>query len=63
MLPSPHAAVFPPGSALVLTAHPDDEAMFFAPAIQALGKDRDVWAVCMSTGKEPSTPMIVAGRA
>lgn len=54
LLPSPHASAFPHGSALVLTAHPDDEAMFFAPAITALGQDRDVWAVCVSTGQDGS---------
>lgn len=36
---------------LVLTAHPDDEAMFFAPAILALTQAGvSVWAMCLSTG-------------
>jgi len=50
-LPSTNETAFPPGSTLILTAHPDDETMFFAPAVQSLGKERDVRAVCMSTGE------------
>lgn len=44
-------------SALLLTAHPDDEAMFFSPALLALV--RDGWTVhglCLSEGEpEPYT--------
>lgn len=37
--------------ALVLTAHPDDEAMFFAPSILTLGEHGwDLHAVCLSDG-------------
>lgn len=40
-----------PSSALLVTAHPDDEAMFFAPAIQALtAAGSVVSALCLSTG-------------
>ncbi|KIS71874.1 N-acetylglucosaminylphosphatidylinositol deacetylase [Mycosarcoma maydis] len=40
-----------PSSALLVTAHPDDEAMFFAPAIQALAAaGTTIFALCLSTG-------------
>ncbi|XP_061460875.1 N-acetylglucosaminyl-phosphatidylinositol de-N-acetylase [Rhineura floridana] len=35
--------------ALFVTAHPDDEAMFFAPAILSLAEAR-LWLLCGSTG-------------
>ena len=48
LLPLPDA----PHSALIVTAHPDDEAMFFAPTVQALAKAGwDVSALCLSTGE------------
>lgn len=40
-----------PAKALILTAHPDDEVMFFAPAILNLVKSNvDVYALCLSNG-------------
>lgn len=40
-----------PSSALLVTAHPDDEAMFFAPAVQGLVAAGTVLsALCLSTG-------------
>jgi len=40
-----------PSSALLVTAHPDDEAMFFAPTIQALAAaGTTLSALCLSTG-------------
>ncbi|XP_032640307.1 N-acetylglucosaminyl-phosphatidylinositol de-N-acetylase isoform X6 [Chelonoidis abingdonii] len=37
--------------ALVVTAHPDDEAMFFAPTILSLGRFRaQLWLLCCSSG-------------
>ena len=37
---------------LVLTAHPDDECMFFAPTILGLRKKRiEVNLLCMTSGK------------
>ncbi|GAC95597.1 glycan biosynthesis protein [Pseudozyma hubeiensis SY62] len=40
-----------PSSALLVTAHPDDEAMFFAPAVQALAAaGTSIFALCLSTG-------------
>lgn len=40
-----------PSSALLVTAHPDDEAMFFAPAVQALAATgTTLFALCLSTG-------------
>lgn len=43
--------------ALIYTAHPDDEAMFFSPTILALKQQGwDISGLCMSVGK--STPGI-----
>ena len=40
-----------PSSALLVTAHPDDEVMFFAPAVQALlAAGTSISALCLSTG-------------
>lgn len=40
--------------ALILTAHPDDEAMFFAPTIlNLIAAGWGVVAVCMSNGELP----------
>jgi len=40
-----------PRTALILTAHPDDEAMFFSPTILSLvASGWDVRALCMSLG-------------
>lgn len=40
-----------PKTALILTAHPDDEVMFFTPTILALIADEwSVHALCLSTG-------------
>lgn len=40
-----------PSSALLVTAHPDDEAMFFAPTVQGLlSAGTAVSALCLSTG-------------
>eukprot|EP01137_Pigoraptor_chileana_P000708 Opistho-2@37306 len=39
------------GDALVVTAHPDDECLFFAPSILRLASDgRNVHVLCLSTG-------------
>jgi LmbE family N-acetylglucosaminyl deacetylase len=56
LLPSTPVALpsaFPSrNAALILTAHPDDETMFFSPMIQTLVGERiDVYAACMSTGQ------------
>ncbi|KAK4683873.1 N-acetylglucosaminylphosphatidylinositol deacetylase, partial [Tremellales sp. Uapishka_1] len=41
----------PPPSALILTAHPDDEAMFFSPTILHLVETGwEIRAICLSTG-------------
>lgn len=38
--------------AVVLTAHPDDEAMFFAPSILSMvDADWDMHAICISDGE------------
>ena len=40
-------------SALILTAHPDDESMFFAPTIRALVKGGwEVRGLCLSNGND-----------
>lgn len=39
------------GDALLLvTAHPDDEVMFFAPALLCLGEEFTIYILCLSTG-------------
>lgn len=38
------------GRVLFVTAHPDDEAMFFAPSILKLARARR-WLLCASTGE------------
>ena len=35
---------------LLLTAHPDDEAMFFVPTIAALRQNYEWHVLCLSTG-------------
>jgi len=35
---------------LLVIAHPDDEAMFFAPTLLALGDVHDLYILCLSTG-------------
>lgn len=37
---------------LFVTAHPDDECMFFGPSIQSLGKNCDISVLCLSIGNE-----------
>eukprot|EP00850_Spirogloea_muscicola_P000408 SM000002S05488 [mRNA] locus=s2:53542:55597:+ [translate_table: standard] len=45
------AAPLPRRSALLVVAHPDDESMFFAPALMALAAARAaVHVLCLSTG-------------
>lgn len=46
-----HSASWQPEKVLILTAHPDDEVMFFAPTILALvGMGVQVHALCLSIG-------------
>jgi N-acetylglucosaminylphosphatidylinositol deacetylase len=35
---------------IIVTAHPDDESMFFLPTIRALQKTSKVWLLCLTTG-------------
>lgn len=43
-----------PKTALILTAHPDDEVMFFTPTILALQTEGwEVQALCLSNGRSP----------
>lgn len=49
-----------PSAALILTAHPDDEAMFFSPTI--LGLREAGWHVkglCLSNGALPLRPYVL----
>lgn len=40
-----------PRRILLLTAHPDDECMFFAPTLlQLTASAKDVYSLCLSTG-------------
>lgn len=42
------------GRTLLVTAHPDDEAMFFAPTVLALGRlGHRLRLLCFSAGKRP----------
>ena len=34
----------------LVTAHPDDEVMFFAPALLCLGEEFTIHILCLSTG-------------
>ena len=36
---------------LLLTAHPDDECMFFAPSVVRLSKTSEVFILCVTTGR------------
>ncbi len=45
------------GSALIITAHPDDETMFFAPSILSLvAQNIPVEALCLSNGADSVPP-------
>ncbi len=40
-----------PGTALIVTAHPDDETLFFLPTLQGLhAQGAQVALLCLSTG-------------
>jgi hypothetical protein len=42
---------FAPDKLLLLTAHPDDECMFFAPTLLSLtSSDAEVYSLCLSSG-------------
>jgi N-acetylglucosaminylphosphatidylinositol deacetylase len=43
--------VFKGQTVLILTAHPDDECMFFSPTIQALTSVANVHVLCLSQGR------------
>lgn len=44
-----------PGRVMFVTAHPDDEAMFFVPVLQSLrAMQLHVMLLCMSNGARPS---------
>jgi N-acetylglucosaminylphosphatidylinositol deacetylase len=46
------SSIKPTGRSLLITAHPDDECMFFAPTILALTRTapEDVYLLCLSNG-------------
>ena len=39
------------GRVLLITAHPDDECMFFSPTLLALGRQQQVYLLCLTDGK------------
>ena len=40
-----------PPTVLLVTAHPDDECMFFAPTLASLvATDAELWLLCLSLG-------------
>ena len=44
-----------PGRVLLVTAHPDDETVFFGPTITALhGFGQEVFLLCLTTGEDAS---------
>lgn len=65
MMPAPTPNPFPVGNTLIVTAHPDDEVMFFSTAVQALTREKhgEVWALCLSNGSSPLCSFVVGGRA
>ena len=45
-------AIQNPGRVLLVTAHPDDETVFFAPTITALhSSGHEIYVLCLTTGK------------
>lgn len=45
-------AIQDPGKVLLVTAHPDDETVFFAPTVTALHSyGHEVYLLCLTTGK------------
>ncbi|KIY98423.1 N-acetylglucosaminylphosphatidylinositoldeacetylase [Monoraphidium neglectum] len=53
----------PPSSVLLVTAHPDDEAMFFAPSLAHYARHGDlVTILCLSTGDADGLGRIPADR-
>ena len=44
-------------SVLLVTAHPDDECMFFSPTILNLRRSSTVHLLCLSTGKYVKTDL------
>jgi len=61
MLPGPNGNPFPAGNTLLVTAHPDDEVMFFSTAVQALTAQPkgDFWALCLSNGASPGALLLL----
>lgn len=51
-LQRPIPRMFNKSSILLVTAHPDDECMFFSPTIQALSKVATIRILCLSTGND-----------
>ena len=45
------SSILRPSRVLLVTAHPDDEAMFFGPSIVGLQRQAEVFALVISTGK------------
>jgi LmbE family N-acetylglucosaminyl deacetylase len=44
-----------PGRVMLVTAHPDDESMFFVPVVQSLiARNLHVMLLCLTSGVLPS---------
>ncbi|KAF5373319.1 hypothetical protein D9615_007426 [Tricholomella constricta] len=60
--PNHHATDLFSGNILLLTAHPDDECMFFAPTLRALTRpDTHVFSLCLSAGDADGLGLIRRG--
>lgn len=54
-------AIKAPGKVLLVTAHPDDETVFFAPTVTALqNSGHNVFLLCLTTGQRPFPSFLVS---
>lgn len=47
--------ILPRRRVMFITAHPDDEVMFFGPSIMRLRETCDIYLLCLSYGEQPSS--------
>lgn len=52
---STYREVFLKKRVMIITAHPDDEVMFFGPTIMRLRETCDIYLLCLSYGEQPSS--------
>ena len=49
-----------PSNVLIVTAHPDDECMFFSPTILSLSRlGHKIYLLCLSTGEQIQTNFVI----